>query len=173
MDLQSSCWTLTPTQRHLLSLYGNNVPYTHDPGDTKRCRLFGSVVDPRHVGTDSDPDAHQWLTDPNPAFFVSGWQDANKNKFFSKLFCLLLFDGTGTLPSIFIDKKSKKSQQNSRNQGFSYFFACWRKNPDPNPDLNNIMTDPDSPKTYESYGSGSPTLLFGLTNSAPRIWAID
>ncbi len=48
------------------------VPYTHDPGDIRRCRLFGSVVDPWPVSTDSEPDPHQWLTDPDPTFFVSG-----------------------------------------------------------------------------------------------------
>jgi hypothetical protein len=35
-------------------------------------------------------------------------------------FCLLLFEGTFT--SFFKDKKSQKSQ-NSRNQGFSYYFC--------------------------------------------------
>ncbi len=39
-------------------------------------------------------------SDLDPAFFISGWQDA-------KFFCLLLFEGTFT--SVFIDKKSKRS----------------------------------------------------------------
>jgi len=50
--------------------------------------LRSSVVDPWHFGT--DPDPHHWLTDPDPApdpvLFVSGFQDVNKNKLFSKLF---------------------------------------------------------------------------------------
>jgi hypothetical protein len=34
--------------------------------------------------------------DPDPALSVSGFQDANKNNFFSKLICLLLFERTFT-----------------------------------------------------------------------------
>jgi hypothetical protein len=39
-------------------------------------------------------------------------------------------------------KKIKKKSQNSRNQGFYYFFACWWKDPDPggptlDPQINN------------------------------------
>jgi hypothetical protein len=37
------------------------------------------------------------IADPAPALFVSGFIDANKNKFFkTKLFCLLLTIGTFT-----------------------------------------------------------------------------
>jgi hypothetical protein len=63
---------------------------------------------------DPDPDA-----DPNPAIFVIDLEDANKNKFFLKqFFCILLFEGT------FISFiKNKKKLQNSRNQGFSYYFC--------------------------------------------------
>ncbi len=43
-----------------------------------------SVVDPWHFGT--DPDPHNWLTDPDPALFVSGFQDANPNKFFPSFY---------------------------------------------------------------------------------------
>ncbi len=39
----------------------------------------------------------------------------------TKFFFLLLFEGTFT--SFFKDKKSKKKSQNSRNQGFSYYFC--------------------------------------------------
>ncbi len=60
------------------------------------------------------PDPGPLITDPadpDPAFFFSG----NKNLvFFSKFFCLLLFEGTFTL--VFIDKKVIKESQNSRNQ---------------------------------------------------------
>jgi hypothetical protein len=42
----------------------------------------------------------------DPALFVSGFQDANKNKFFFQVFCLLLFEGTFT--SVFKDKKNHK-----------------------------------------------------------------
>jgi hypothetical protein len=54
--------------------------------------------------------------DPDPAIFVIDLQDANKKLFIFNFFCLLLFEGTFTL--FFKDKKS----QNSKNQGFSYYF---------------------------------------------------
>jgi hypothetical protein len=41
---------------------------------------------------------------PDPAIFVTDLQDANKKLFFSKFFCLLLFEGT--FKSFFKDKKS-------------------------------------------------------------------
>ncbi len=62
-----------------------------------------SVVDPWHFGARiraSDPMDQ----DPTPAIFVLDLQDANKILFFSKFFCLLLFEGT--FISIFSDKKS-------------------------------------------------------------------
>ncbi len=50
-----------------------------------------------------------WLRDPYPAIFVIDLQDGNKKLiFFSKFFCLLLFESTFT--SFFRDKKSKRSQ---------------------------------------------------------------
>jgi hypothetical protein len=52
------------------------------------------------------------VPDPDPAIFVIDLQIANKN--------YLLFEGTFT--SFFKDKKVKKKPQNSRNQGFSYYF---------------------------------------------------
>ncbi len=64
-----------------------------------------------------DPDA-----DPDPAIFVIDLKDANK-KLILKTFCLLLFEGTFT--SFLKDKVQKKSQ-NSKNQGFSYYFAWWQ-----------------------------------------------
>jgi hypothetical protein len=70
-------------------------------------------------------DPYLWLTYPDPAIFVSGLQDANKNKF-SKFFCLLLVEGTFT--SIFTDKVIKKSQ-NSRHQGSSYYFCLMMGRP--------------------------------------------
>jgi hypothetical protein len=49
-----------------------------------------------------------WLTDPDPALFVSGFQDANKNKFFFSFFGLILTIGKFT-DKIFIVKKSQNS----------------------------------------------------------------
>ncbi len=60
--------------------------------------------------TTSVVDTYHWLADPapDPAFFVSEWQDANKKSvLFSKFFCFLLFEGTFT--SVFKDKKSNRS----------------------------------------------------------------
>jgi hypothetical protein len=65
------------------------------------------------VRIDPDPDPRICTTDPDRALYVFGLQDANKNKWFLKLFfkvfCLLIFEGTFT--SVFNDKKSQ-------NQGF-------------------------------------------------------
>ena len=67
---------------------------------------------------DSDPDA-----DPDPSIFIIDPQDANKNQIFvKKVFLHITFEGTFT--SFFKDKKSKRShKKNSRNLGFSYYFA--------------------------------------------------
>ncbi len=47
-------------------------------------------------------DPYHWLTDTEPTFFVSGWHD-DKKVFFSKFFCLLLFENTFT--SVFKNNK--------------------------------------------------------------------
>ncbi len=52
---------------------------------------------------------YHWLTDPDPAYFVSGWQDVNKKYDFWKFFCLLNFEGT--LTSVFKDTKSKRTER--------------------------------------------------------------
>jgi hypothetical protein len=62
---------------------------------------------------DPDPDS-----DLDPAIFVIDLQDANKK--LKKFFSLLLFEGTFTL---FFKIKGQKKSQNSRNQGFSYYFC--------------------------------------------------
>jgi hypothetical protein len=53
-----------------------------------------------------DPDSD---ANANPAIFLIDLQDANK-KLIKKVFCILLFE-------------VKKKSQNSRNQGFSYYFC--------------------------------------------------
>jgi hypothetical protein len=63
--------------------------------------------------------------DPDPAVFVIDLQDVNKKPFKKNFCCLLLFEGT--LTSFFKDKKSQKEPQNSRNQGFSYYFCMMRE----------------------------------------------
>jgi hypothetical protein len=47
--------------------------------------------------------------DTDPAIFVIDLQDANKKIFFSKFFCLFLFEGT--FRSFFKNKKSKRSHK--------------------------------------------------------------
>jgi hypothetical protein len=58
---------------------------------------------------------------PDPSIFIIDLQDTNKNLIKKRFFCTLLFEGTFT--SFFKDKKSKKLSQNSKNQGFSYYFC--------------------------------------------------
>ncbi len=94
--------------------------------------VFFSVADPWHFGVDPDPDprihASNWwiririrILDPDLAIFDIELQDASKKLIFlHNIFWLLLFEATFT--PFFKDKKSKKSQ-NSRNQGFSYYFC--------------------------------------------------
>jgi hypothetical protein len=57
--------------------------------------------------------------DPDPAIFAIDLQEASKANLKKRVtvFGLLLFE-EGTFTSFF-----KKKSQNSRNQGFSYFFA--------------------------------------------------
>jgi hypothetical protein len=63
-----------------------------------------------------DPDS-----DPDPAIFVIRPSRRKQKTKLTKIFiCLLLFEGTFT--SFFKDKNQKR-EQNSRNQGFSYYFA--------------------------------------------------
>jgi hypothetical protein len=47
--------------------------------------------------------------DPHPALFIIDLQEANKNQFKKKFFCLLLFEGTFT--SFFKDKSLKEVTQ--------------------------------------------------------------
>jgi hypothetical protein len=58
--------------------------------------------------------------DPDPAIFVIDLQNTNKKLFFSKFFCLLLFEGTFT--SFFKDKKSKR---NHKTVGIEVFYTIF------------------------------------------------
>jgi hypothetical protein len=61
------------------------------------------------------------ILDPDPGIFVIDLQDANKKLIsLNKIFCLLLFECTFTS---FFKEKIQKESQNSRNQGFSYYFC--------------------------------------------------
>jgi hypothetical protein len=63
-----------------------------------------------------DPDP-----DPNPSIFIIDLQDANKNKFFKKVFLHILFEGTFT--SFLKDKKSKRSHKTVRIKVFPIILA--------------------------------------------------
>ncbi len=71
-----------------------------------------------------------------------------------KFFCLLLFEGTFT--SDVKNWKILKKSQNSRNQGFSYFFCLMMEGSGSRSLSVQIMTDSDGPTTY---GPGSTTLF--------------
>ncbi len=86
----------------------------------------------------------------DPAIFVIDLQDLNKKQK-TKIFCLLLFEGTCTS---FSKIKSQKESQNSRNQGFSYYFCMMVEGSG----TGSIPPDPGRPKTCGSgFGSGSAT----------------
>jgi hypothetical protein len=53
--------------------------------------------------------------DPDPAIFVIDLQDASKKLFFN------------TIVSAYYFLKSQKESQNSRNQGFSYYFCMMKE----------------------------------------------
>jgi hypothetical protein len=59
--------------------------------------------------------------DPDPSFFIIDLQDANKNEFKKKFFCIVLFEGTFT--SFFKDKKSKRSHKTVEIKVFLTIFA--------------------------------------------------
>ncbi len=72
-------------------------------------------------------------SDPAPDIFVinlQGFKTPNKN-FFSKFFCLFLFEGTFT--SFFKDKKSKRIQNTVGIKLFLTIFAWWQKDLEPDP----------------------------------------
>ncbi len=75
-------------------------------------------------------DPSRWLTDPDPAFFISGWQDANKKKFFFQRFCAYYFWRYTICTPVYVDKLSKRSHKIGEIK-FTYFFACWWKDLDP------------------------------------------
>ncbi len=87
-----------------------------------------------------------------------------KANFFKTVFCLLLFEVTYT--SFFKDKKFERSLKTAGRKVFLTIFACWSKDPDPDPYLWLMDPYPGGPKTCGSGGSrsgfasGSGTLVF-------------
>jgi hypothetical protein len=96
-----------------------------------------------------DPDLDQ-----DPAIFVIDLQDANKKLIKKNSAYYFLKEQLHQSSKI---KKSQKKSQNSRIQGFSYFFLLVHGRIRIQIQTVQIMMDPDpgSPKTY---GSGSTTL---------------
>ncbi len=91
---------------------------------------FSSVPDPWHFGVDPDPRiyASDWwiririrILDPDPAGFVIDLQGANKKLSFYFIFSAYYFLKIHL--HLFSKIKSQKKSQNSRNQGFSYYFC--------------------------------------------------
>jgi hypothetical protein len=76
--------------------------------------------------------------DPNPAIFVSDLQDANKNLFLYNFSAYYFFK---VHLHHFSKIKSQKESQNSRNQGFSYYFG--------------MMIEETGESIRQRYGSGS------------------
>ncbi len=99
-------------------------PYVHQglSSHTTFQQCCGSMTFWRGSGSGSgSAEPCLWLMDPDPAIFIIDLtMPANKKLIFLfYFFCLLLFEGTFT--SFLI--KSQKDSQNSRNQGFSYYFC--------------------------------------------------
>ncbi len=83
-------------------------------------RIRGSMPLPNGSGS-ADPCFCLMDPDPDPAIFVIDLQDASKKtNFLTTFFLLITF--WSYITSFFRDKCQKESQ-NSRNQGFSYYFC--------------------------------------------------
>jgi hypothetical protein len=82
--------------------------------------------------------------DPDPAIFVIDLHDANKKLFFYFIFSAYYFLKLHFL-HLFAKIKSQKESQNSRNQGFSYYFCM-------------MIEGSRRLETCGSGGSGSATL---------------
>ncbi len=64
-----------------------------------------------------------WLVDPDPAIFVIDFQDASKKLIFNTIFSACYRYFLKVHLHHFSKIKSQKEPQNSRNQGFSYYFC--------------------------------------------------
>ncbi len=103
--------------------FSNNV--------VKKCKnknhiLLNNVPDPWHFVVDLDPRIHasdSWIRilDPDPAIFVIDLQDASKKLIFYTIFSDCYFLKVHI--QYFSKIKSQKESQNSRIQGFSYYFC--------------------------------------------------
>ncbi len=139
--------------------------------------FLNSVVDPWHFGTGSgSPDLYHWHRSGSGTCFFRQWltRCQQRNEFFLKFLCLLLFTFQGTFTAVFKDKKSKRCRKIVKNKSFSYFFCLlvegsWSGS-GTRSGSKQIMMDPHpgGPKTCGSYGSGSTTLLLNI--HCPHHW---
>ena len=111
--------------------HADQTDKTHRPG---RVRPYLPSVFQCHFETDPDPWIRTLDLDPNlypdPALHVTVFQETNKK--YRKCFCLLLTVGTFT--SVFKDSKSLRCHKTKQLKlRFLNFFACWWKDPDPDP----------------------------------------
>ncbi len=104
---------------------------------------------------------------PDPAIFVIDLQDGNKKRILLKCFSVCYFLKVHL--HIFSKIKSLKeaTKQNSRNQGFSYYFCLLIEGSgsEPKPYLWLMGPDPVGLKLCGSGGSGSGTLRRDQTQS--------
>ncbi len=106
------------------------------------CKIKFSVADPWHFGTDQDPDPRICISDQRIRIQL------RTLLFFQRFFDYYVLN---LHLHLFSKIKSQKESQNSRNQGFSYYFCMMIEG------SGSILRTkgPGGPKTY---GSGSPTL---------------
>jgi hypothetical protein len=79
-----------------------------------------------------------------------------------KFFCFLLFEAT--FISFFKNKKSKRNHKTVGIKVFLTYFACLKKDPEPDPYL--VIMDPyPDPGGSKIYGSGSAPLVGRYLNS--------
>ena len=83
---------------------------------------------------DPDPDSDPV---PDPAFFVIDLQDASKKLIFNTIFSAYYFLKVHI--HNFSKIKSQKEPQNSRNQGFYYYFCMMRGSVLGCSDFHNLM----------------------------------
>ncbi len=103
-----------------------------------------------------------WLVDPDPAIFFIDLQDASKKLIFNTSFSAYYFLKVHLYH--FSKIKSQKEPQNSRNQGFSYYFRMMIEGSGSRSGSGSIPLTSGSgsgrPKTCGSgFGSGSGTLV--------------
>jgi hypothetical protein len=100
-----------------------------------------------------DPDS-----DPDPAIVVIDLQDANKKNNLKKVFTAFYFLKIHIHHFSKI-KSQKETTQNSRNQGFSYYFCLMIEGSGSVPLTNGSGSRRPKNIWYGSDGSGSGTLI--------------